>query len=126
DLLNHRWSQLVLHDFERRTQAQQRSLPRPAMIVMARAAIAMADELLREIYIHNSASLAALRQKEEQPIAPLSVAWYRILYGADPSGNAASFVELPATHAPKSKRPFKKSARRKSTSRAPGAASTNT
>jgi AcrR family transcriptional regulator len=84
DQVNHRWSQVVLHDFMRRADPRQRKIPRPTMTMMARSAIAMADELLREIYLHNSSSLGAMRQDERQLVKLLSLAWFRILYGADP------------------------------------------
>jgi AcrR family transcriptional regulator len=90
DNINHRWSQTVLYDFQRRATPRQRRMSRPAMTMMARSAIAMADELLREIYLHNSASLNAMRQDEKQLVELLSLAWFRVIYGADPPPKATS------------------------------------
>jgi AcrR family transcriptional regulator len=85
DRVNRRWSHAIVRDLNRRPEAQNHLLPNAAAVVMARSAIAMADELLREIYVHDSASLAAMREDEEHLAELLSLAWFRILYGTDPS-----------------------------------------
>jgi AcrR family transcriptional regulator len=84
DRINHRWSMAILHDLRKR--GQQTEIPVPGITeFLVRSAIAMADELLREIYVHESASLAQLAQKEEDVVQIISLSWYRILHASDPS-----------------------------------------
>ena len=84
DRVNHRWCQAVLHDFGRRPEGRRQGLSGKAAALIVRSAIAMADELLREIYVHGSVSLASYANDEENLAKMLSVAWYRVLYGSDP------------------------------------------
>lgn len=84
DRTNHRWSIVIAHDARRRQHGAKRNVSQKLDIVAARCAIAMADELLREIYIHESPSLAYLRDKEDMLVKQLSIAWYRLIFGADP------------------------------------------
>jgi AcrR family transcriptional regulator len=84
DRINHRWCQAVLHNFKRRPEGKRQWLSNSEATVMVRSAIAMADEMLREIYVHRSATLADCAKSEDQLAETLSIAWYRILYGSDP------------------------------------------
>jgi AcrR family transcriptional regulator len=93
DRLNHRWCQAVLHNFKRRPEGKRQRLSDGEATVMVRSAIAMADEMLREIYVHRSATLASCAKTEDHLAQTLSIAWYRILYGSDPEpakGNSRS------------------------------------
>jgi len=84
DRINHRWSMAILHDLEKRGLRKGHPA-RGISESLVRSAIAMADELLREIYVHESTSLAQLAQKEEDVVQVISLSWHRILYASDPA-----------------------------------------
>lgn len=84
DRLNHRWSILVLRDLSVRRGMVSSALGTAFDHSLVRSAIAMADELLRERYVHQSTTLATLLPNDEETALLLSFAWYRLLYGCDP------------------------------------------
>ncbi|HVW57308.1 MAG TPA: TetR/AcrR family transcriptional regulator [Rhizobiaceae bacterium] len=86
DRINHRWSMAILHDLGKRGQLAE-ELGSGISELLVRSAIAMADELLREIYVHESASLAELARREENVAEVISLSWYRILYARDPAAS---------------------------------------
>ncbi len=84
DRINHRWSVAILHDLKRRLIIDNFGPSGATQTMLVRSAIAMADELLREIYVFRGPSLARLAGDQEQIANVISRSWYRILYGADP------------------------------------------
>ena len=49
----------------------------------------MVDAMLREIYVHRGPSIALAVTDDEEVARFISLAWYRILYGADRPGAEA-------------------------------------
>jgi AcrR family transcriptional regulator len=84
DRINHRWSMAILHDLAKRGRLGDGAWTTAIPEFLVRSAIAMADELLREIYVHKSASLASLGKEHENVVHAISLSWYRILYASDP------------------------------------------
>ncbi len=90
DRINHSWSRVILHDLARRLPEGSVEHPPATQILLIRAAISMVDEMLREIYVHRGPSIALSLTDEEAVARFISLAWYRILYGADPPGHDVS------------------------------------
>lgn len=84
DLRNHRWALLILRDLARRTGRGFDDVLTPEMIFSVRATVGMADETLREIFVHRSPMFTSVADSDEQMARVLSVLWYRALYGCDP------------------------------------------
>jgi AcrR family transcriptional regulator len=86
DRINHTWSRTILLDLARRLPRGGVEYPQATQILLIRSAIAMVDEMLREIYVHRGPSIALAVTDDEEVARFISLAWYRVLYGADPSG----------------------------------------
>jgi AcrR family transcriptional regulator len=84
DRINNAWSATVLHDLNRQSRNHGSEHTRPLQMLLIRSAISMVDETLREIYVHRSSTLRHLIADDEDVALAISIAWYRILHGADP------------------------------------------
>ncbi len=87
DQLDDRWARVVMRDLHTRNCITSEDLKNPATILMIRAALSMADDLLREIFVYKSPSMAAFVADEKLVAEAISLAWYRILYGKTPNLN---------------------------------------
>lgn len=85
DFWNDRWARAVLEDVMQRTGWSPDGDGIRAMLAI-RAVLAMADDLLREAFVHRSPKLAELALDEETVAEVLSILWHRAVYGRDPSG----------------------------------------
>lgn len=84
DYRNHTWAWLILRDFASRTGRPYTEVMRPDMIFAVRATIGMADETLREIFVHRSPRFSELISDDLEMARILSVLWFRCIYGRDP------------------------------------------
>lgn len=84
DRINNAWSAIILHDLVRRSGNKASAHPYTTQMLLIRSAISMADETLREIYVHRGATLRRLLTDDEDVALMISLSWYRILHGADP------------------------------------------
>lgn len=84
DYRNHKWALLILRDLARRTGRSYDEVLTPSMIFAVRATVGMADETLREIFIHQSPHFTSVAISDEEMARVLSVLWFRSLYGTDP------------------------------------------
>lgn len=85
DFWNDRWARAVLEDVMQRTGWNPDGDGIRAMLAI-RAVLAMADDLLREAFVHRSPKLAQLALDEETVAEVLSILWHRAVYCRDPSG----------------------------------------
>ncbi|MEO1194314.1 MAG: helix-turn-helix domain-containing protein [Pseudomonadota bacterium] len=86
DFDNQRWAKAVLRDLCWRSGTPDSLLQDPGALLAVRAIIGMADELLRETFVHRSASLGQMVENEEQLAEALSFVWYRAIFGRQPEG----------------------------------------
>ncbi|MCP5368321.1 MAG: TetR/AcrR family transcriptional regulator [Hyphomicrobiales bacterium] len=84
DRVNERWCRIVLRDLCTRLDFPAATREDPIAMLLVRAVIAMADELLREIYIYKSQSLNQIAGDERQVTEVISFVWYRAIYGESP------------------------------------------
>ncbi len=84
DSLNHRWAKVVLRDLCVRSGAAPDLLHNPMALLAVRSVLAMADELLRELYVHRSRHLVDVVDNPDQVIEVMSFMWYRALFGDSP------------------------------------------
>jgi AcrR family transcriptional regulator len=84
DFLNHRWAKVVLRDVARAKGLPTEAVLQPRSLIAARAAIAMADELLRETFVNDNPLLSSIAQNDEEIAEVMSILWYRSLYGQHP------------------------------------------
>lgn len=97
DFWNDRWARAVLEDVMRRTGWKPDGNEARAVLAI-RAVLAMADELLREAFVHRSPKLTQLAMNEETVAEVLSILWHRAVYGRDPfSANKVLPVIEPRT-----------------------------
>ena len=86
DLVNEKWASKVLRNAGKRSgHSEIHENPRISRLLV-RSAIAMVDELLREIYIHQSPTLSKLAHNQKLVVDLISLAWFRTLYGESPPG----------------------------------------
>jgi AcrR family transcriptional regulator len=78
DRINAAWGATILRDLLRRSAVDAEGVA--TRMLEIRAAIAMADETLREIYVHRSESLARLLPSEEDVVWFVSTTWHRLLF----------------------------------------------
>lgn len=79
---NHRWCQSVVKDLQRRCSgAEQAPMAQKTLLIWSMSA--MVDDLLRELYIHQSPHLVELTQSTDQVAELISLVWYRSLYAED-------------------------------------------
>jgi AcrR family transcriptional regulator len=84
DHRNHKWALLILRDLARRTGQNYAEVLTPDMIFAVRATVGMADETLREVFVHRSPSFTSVATNDDEMARVLSVLWFRSLYGRDP------------------------------------------
>ncbi|MEY8837604.1 TetR family transcriptional regulator [Cribrihabitans sp. XS_ASV171] len=84
DYRNHKWALLILRDLARRTGLGYSEALTPEMIFGVRATVGMADETLREIFVHRSPKFSELIADDLEMARVLSVLWFRSLYGRNP------------------------------------------
>ncbi|GAB5470863.1 MAG: hypothetical protein Kilf2KO_38930 [Rhodospirillales bacterium] len=84
DFVNQRWAKAILRDLCWRADAPMSLLQDPGALLAVRAVIAMADELLREAYVHRSPNLNGMIDSDEQVAEALSFIWYRAVFGCQP------------------------------------------
>jgi len=84
DYRNHKWALLILRDLARRTGVQYADALTQEMIFVVRATVGMADETLRETFVHRSPRFSHLIEDDLEMAHVLSVLWFRALYGRDP------------------------------------------
>lgn len=86
DFINHRWAKIVLRDISRRCGLPPAISQDSKAILAVRAVIAMADELLREIYVFQSPHLSKYAGSENDVAEAMTFVWYRAIFGSDPEG----------------------------------------
>lgn len=86
DHLNHRWAGVILRDYCRRYGLPMSLRHDPMALLAVRGVIAMADELLRETYAHQSPELAKIVQSEDDLARVMTFLWHRAIFGTDPVG----------------------------------------
>lgn len=79
---------LILRDLARRTGLGHAEALTPEMIFSVRATVGMADEMLREIFVHRSPKFSELITDDLEMAKSLSVLWFRALYGRGPDPSA--------------------------------------
>jgi AcrR family transcriptional regulator len=84
DFLNHRWAKVILRDVARANGLHAEDFLQPRSLIAARAAIAMADELLRETFVNDNPLLMGIAQNDDEIAEVMSILWYRALYGHHP------------------------------------------
>lgn len=84
DHRNHKWALLILRDLARRTGRSYADVLRSDMIFAVRATVGMADETLREVFVHGSPHFCSVATSDQEMARVLSVLWFRSLYGRDP------------------------------------------
>jgi len=92
DRINNAWSAAVLRDLKRRSSNQKPAHTRSMQILLIRSAISMVDETLREIYVHRGSTLRRLFAGDEEIAFAISISWYRILHGTDPTAGELASV----------------------------------
>jgi AcrR family transcriptional regulator len=93
DVVNDRWARIVLRDLARRRDMPPGSTEDPFAKLAVRSAIAMVDELLREIYVYKSPSLSRLVDSEEQVAELISFMWFRAIFGETPPLNELKWAK---------------------------------
>lgn len=86
DAVNRHWARLILKDLCRRFDVPPERCEAPQTHLAIRAAIAMADEFLREIYVYESPSIVELTQDPHDVAMVLTQVWHRAVFGHDPEG----------------------------------------
>lgn len=84
DYRNHKWALFILRDLARRTGRSYADVLRSDMIFAVRATVGMADETLREVFVHGSPHFSSVAANDLEMARVLSVLWFRSLYGRDP------------------------------------------
>ena len=84
DRTNERWARVVMRDFCSRVDAPITAMDDPSLVLSFRSAIAMVDELLREIFVYKSPSMKVYTDDIPRIAEVISLAWYRIVYGETP------------------------------------------
>lgn len=79
DAVNTRWTRIIVKDVRARRGTGENS--DFSLELRIRAAIAMVDELLRDIYLHQVPSLASYAADQELLVEVVSDLWHRIIYG---------------------------------------------
>ncbi len=82
DLGNYAWAQTVLRDVNSRFPRKRKVFATPLFYLRIRAVIAMADEMLREIYIYKAPSLVEFAAREDLLVEVLTDLWYLSLYAS--------------------------------------------
>jgi AcrR family transcriptional regulator len=85
DFWNDRWARAVLSDALHRC-GEDRTADEPRALLAIRAVLAMADELLREVFVYKSPAFAPFSHDEETVAEVLSIVWHRAVYGVHPEG----------------------------------------
>jgi hypothetical protein len=100
DWTNERWARIVMRDFCKRADAPKGAMDDPTLFLSFRSAIAMVDELLREIFIYQAPSMRGFADDIPHITEVLSLAWHRIVYGNTPDlkllKNTRPYAELSA------------------------------
>lgn len=84
DQVNDAWGHIVLCDLVKRYRMPAETVVDPFAKLVARSAMAMVDELLREIYVYKSPHLTDLVECEEQVAELISFMWFRAIFGETP------------------------------------------
>ncbi|HLR13618.1 MAG TPA: helix-turn-helix domain-containing protein [Burkholderiaceae bacterium] len=85
DAINTHWTRLILKDLCRRFNIPPERCEAPQTHLAVRAAIAMADEFLREIYVYESPGIVKLAQDPRDVALVLTQVWHRAIFGHDPA-----------------------------------------
>lgn len=80
NLLNARWAERVLADVSKRHPSISSTADKAQLLLRIRGALAMTDELLRQIYLVQAVGLEGFRDKEQVVVAAISDMWFRIVY----------------------------------------------
>jgi hypothetical protein len=80
DQLNARWAERVMADVRRRDPRRRTLAELTQLRLRVRGALAMTDELLREIYLVRAPGLENVRDDEPAVVQALSDMWFRIVY----------------------------------------------
>lgn len=78
DAINARWTRTIKRDVAIRDPEEARN--EEVLELSIRAAVAMVDELLREIYLHRTPSLSKFADDPELLCEVLSDLWFKIIY----------------------------------------------
>lgn len=77
---NFEWAQSVVRDVRTRIPRKWKVFESPTFYLKVRAVIAMADEMLRQVYLYRVEGLAHYAEREDLLIQVLSDIWYETLY----------------------------------------------
>lgn len=80
NLLNARWAERVLVDVTKRHPRIRSTADRTQLLLRIRGALAMTDELLRQIYLVQAVGLEGFRENEQLVVDAISDMWFRIVY----------------------------------------------
>jgi AcrR family transcriptional regulator len=87
DWINARWSRIVARDVAKRMKFAEGFDNSEISGFVVRCAIAMADQMLSQIFVYRSPSLQRLAEDKDQLAELMSFVWYRIVYGETPDKN---------------------------------------
>ena len=80
NLLNARWAERVLSDVTKRHPRIRSTADKTQLLLRIRGALAMTDELLRQIYLLQAVGLEGFRENEQLVVDTISDMWFRIVY----------------------------------------------